>query len=100
MRPIDADALIETCENPFVDFIDMDDVRNAPTIDVVPATEKDVTEWLYKRGMIVISFEFANFIKHNISATMHPVECDAKDCKYNEFGYCAKEKVEEAIKNL
>ena len=29
MRLIDADALIEMCENPFVDFIDMDDVRNA-----------------------------------------------------------------------
>ena len=35
-RLIDADALIEMCENPFVDFIDMDDVRNAPTIDAVP----------------------------------------------------------------
>ena len=45
MRLIDADALIEMCENPFVDFIDMDDVRNAPTIDAVPVS------YIYKRAM-------------------------------------------------
>ena len=36
MRLIDADALLEQYEDPYTDFIDADDVRNAPTIDAVP----------------------------------------------------------------
>ena len=47
MRLIDADALLEQYGDPYTDYIDGDDVRNAPTIDAVPVVHG---KWKWSHG--------------------------------------------------